>query len=153
MARPSLSEIATDDRITAYGRLVDAQRRLHRVFERSLRDETGISITWYEALLRLARSPDHRMPITELGDQLELTSGGATRLVDRLEQQGYLERVPCAADRRVHWAQLTSEGVAVLAAATEVHLRDLDEHFVGRLTNDELASLRDLLRKVRPGDD
>lgn len=141
-----------DERISAYGRLVETQRRLHRIFDHSLRREVGISIVWYEALLRLARSPEGRMPITELGEAIGLTSGGATRLVDRLVERGYVERVPCPADRRVHWTQLTEAGLEVLTAATEVHLEDLDEHLVGRLTDTELATLADLLRRLRPED-
>lgn len=138
-----------DDRIDAYGRLVETQRRLHRLFDRSLRDAAGISIVWYEALLRLARSGGH-MPITELGEAMQLTSGGATRLVDRLEGAGHIERVPCPTDRRVSWASLTDTGTEVLAAATEHHLADLEEHIVSRLTSDQLETLRGLLRRLDP---
>lgn len=144
------SELIDDERIKAYGRLVEAQRRLHRIFDRSLRVEVGISAVWYEALLRIAGSPGRHMPINELGEWLVLSSGGATRLVDRLEEQGYIERVACPTDRRVSWAHLTDEGMAVLADATRVHLEDLDEHFVSKLSSSEMGTLTDLLRRVRP---
>jgi DNA-binding MarR family transcriptional regulator len=143
-------EIVADDRIGAYGRLVETQRRLHRLFDRSLRERAGISIVWYEALLRLARSPEQHMPVNELGDALELSSGGATRLVDRLEENGYIERMACPTDRRVSWVGLTDRGTAVLEAATEVHVEDLEENFASRLTADEMATLRDLLRRLSP---
>jgi DNA-binding MarR family transcriptional regulator len=142
-----------DERISSYGRLVVAQRRLHRIFDRSLRSQVGISIVWYEALLRLARTKDQQMPINELGDALELTSGGATRLVDRLEESGYLERVRCPTDRRILWARLTDDGLQMLAAATKVHLEDLDESFVSLFTADEMNTLNALLRRVRGSDD
>jgi len=142
-----------DERIGAYGRLLEVQRRLHRVFDRSLREHFGISAIWYEALLRLGRSPQRQMSISELGDQVVLTSGGATRLVDRLEEAGYIERVACPSDRRVQWVRLTESGLEVLVAATEVHLRDLDEQFSGHLTTDEVATLSDLLDRLRVGSD
>ena len=149
MARSATTNIIDDERISTYGRLVEAQRRLHQVFDRSLRRQAGISIVWYEALLRLARSPNRQMPITELGDALDLTSGGATRLVDRLEENGYIERLPCPTDRRISWTRLTDAGLEVLAAATKVHLEDLDENFLSQLTADELDTLNSLLRRIR----
>ncbi len=143
-------EITSDDRISAYGALVETQRRLHRIFDRSLRSSAGISIVWYEAMLRLSHAPDCHMPINELGDALDLTSGGATRLVDRLVAEGYVERLPCPTDRRVSWVGLTEKGHQVLSAATEVHIADLDDSFVGVLEADEMKTLRDLLRRLRP---
>lgn len=149
MTAPSI-DIVDDDRITAYGRLVETQRTLHRMFDRSLRDRLGISIVWYEALLRLGRTPERRLPINELGEAMNLTSGGATRLVDRLEESGYVARADCPTDRRVSWAELTEQGVDVLEVATEVHLGDLDAHFASRLSTDDMVALGELLTKVRP---
>lgn len=139
-----------DVRISDYGRLVEAQRRLHGIFDRSFRDQVGISSVWYEAMLRLGRSPEHHLPVNELGDALELTSGGATRLVDRLEEHGYVERIPCPSDRRIWWVKLTDDGMAILTAATEIHLRDLQDNFASRLTEEETESLKQILRRLRP---
>lgn len=149
-SRTDTDQILEDDRISSYGRLVEAQRRLHRIFDRSLRDKTGISVVWYEAMLRLARSSQGYLTINEMGAALDLTSGGATRLVDRLEESGHIQRVACPTDRRVSWIELTDEGLEVLKDATEVHLRDLDEHLVSRLTPDQMRTLDELLRRVRP---
>jgi DNA-binding MarR family transcriptional regulator len=149
MSAPPI-DIVDDDRITAYGRLVEAQRSLHRIFDRSLRNRLGISIVWYEALLRLGRTPDRRLPINELGEAMNLTSGGATRLVDRLEESGHVARVGCPTDRRVSWAELTESGAAVVAEATEVHLADLEAYFASQLGADEMATLGELLVRVRP---
>lgn len=147
----SAGPLVADERISAYGRLVEAQRTLHRVFDRSLRAQAGISAVWYEALLRLARSDDGRMPINELGEAMQLTSGGATRLVDRLEENDYVERAACPSDRRVSWARLTDEGMDKLTDATRVHLNDLDEHFVSQLSPDEMAGFTTILRRLRTG--
>ena len=142
-------DILGDNRIAAYGRLVEAQRRLHRLFDRSLRDATGLSVVWFEALLRLARSPEQQLPINELGEQLVLTSGGATRLVDRLEENGYVARTACPEDRRVQWVRLTERGLAIAIDATRHHLGDLEEHFAAHMTSDEMATLSSLLDRLR----
>jgi DNA-binding MarR family transcriptional regulator len=148
-------EIATspavlqDERIGVYGRLLEAQRRLHRIFEQSLRKETGLSIIWFDALLRLGRSDDHQMPINVLGEQLVLSSGGATRLVDRLEENGLVERIACPSDRRVLWARLTDKGLDTVTAATHVHIRDLEEHFSSHMSVEEIATLTTILDRFR----
>lgn len=144
------SGLIWDERVSSYGRLVESQRQLHRIFDRSLRDTVGLSIMWYEALLRLARSPQGHLTVNELGDALDLTSGGATRLVDRLEEAGHVERVACPTDRRVWWVALTDSGRETLEMGTRVHLDDLEKHFVAQLDEDELATLNDFLTRIRP---
>lgn len=148
-AAQTSEHLIADERISAYGRLVEAQRTLHRAFDRSLRAHAGISAVWYEALLRVARSADGQVPINELGMAMQLTSGGATRLVDRLEGEGYLERVACPTDRRVSWARLTDDGMDKLLEATGIHLQDLEEHFTSKLASDEMDALTDILRRLR----
>lgn len=152
MAQSTTSIDLADERVASYGRLIETQRRLHRLFDRSLRDRVGITIVEYEALLRLARSPQGHLTINEVGAAIGLTSGGATRLVDRLEGHGFVERIRCPSDRRVSWAALTDDGRDKLEEATVVHVADLDEHFVSRLEPDQLETLRDLLRSLRPLD-
>jgi DNA-binding MarR family transcriptional regulator len=139
-----------DERIDHYSRLVETQRRLHAIFGRTLRDRAGISPVWYEAMLRIGRSPEEHLPITELGEAMQLSSGGATRLVDRLEETGYVERTACPEDRRVWWVTLTDRGREALVEATGVHLEDLEEHLTSRLSADELDMLAGLLRRIRP---
>ena len=148
VSKQSVSPIH-DERISDYGRLVEAHRQLQRIFDRSLREKVGISSVWYEALLRLGRSPELHLPVNELGEALELTSGGATRLVDRLEEKGYVERTACPTDRRIWWVGLTDLGVETLNTATEIHLEDLEESFASKLTTSDTQSLKQILRRLR----
>jgi len=149
-AKPT-TDFANDERLTFYGEMLEAQRRLQKAFGASIRDETGMSIVWFEALLRLARSPEHRLPINELGRQMQITSGGATRMVDRLEQEGYIERTACAEDRRILWCQLTERGAAVLDRAVAVHLRDLDELLLAHIAADDRSSMLASFAAIRAG--
>lgn len=109
-----------------------------------------MSIVEYEALLRLGRADSGHLPINELGEAMGLTSGGATRLVDRLEARGHVVRTNCPSDRRVSWAELTPDGAAALAAATEIHLDDIEYHMSSKLDPDDLGALRQLLRVLDP---
>lgn len=129
--------------------LVEATRRLTRIVELSLRDNSGLTMVEFEAMIRLGRSPDRQMSMSELGDQMVLTSGGVTRLVDRLSKNGVVERVSCPSDRRVQWAQLTELGVRTVSEALETHLADLDAHFFNLMTTSERRITADVLNRLR----
>lgn len=86
----------------------------------------------------------------ELVDATAFTSGGVTRLVDRIERAGYVERRPCPTDRRVHYVGLTARGRDLLERATEVHLRGIQERLVDPLTAEEMARLDAILIKLLP---
>jgi DNA-binding MarR family transcriptional regulator len=142
--------LLTDERITAYGLLIEADRRLQRVFEQSLRERHGMATVSFEALLRLGRSDGH-LSMSELADQMVLSSGGVTRLIDRLQRDGLVERLQCPEDRRVQWAELTSEGRAQIEAALQTHLEDLQRHFSSLISGEELPVLLRVLERLRAG--
>jgi MarR family 2-MHQ and catechol resistance regulon transcriptional repressor len=143
------SSVLDDQRITAYGMLVEATRRLQRTFERTLRERHNLSSVAFEALLRIGRSPGRHMSMTELADQMVLSSGGVTRLIDRLASAGFVERLPCASDRRVQWAQLTNAGVEAIEAATTTHLADLQAHFAAEMSPAEMGVLTEVCDRLR----
>jgi DNA-binding MarR family transcriptional regulator len=89
------------------------------------------------------------MSMSDLADQIVLTPGGVTRLVDRLGEAGWVERIPCPSDRRVQWAHLTEAGGEALVAATETHLGDLETHFSGKVDAGELTVLNTVLDRLR----
>ena len=89
------------------------------------------------------------MSMSELADQMVLTSGGVTRLIDRLAANGLIERVSCPSDRRVHWARLTNEGQEKVAEALVTHLRDLDEHFFAAMSKEEEEVVTSVLDRLR----
>jgi DNA-binding MarR family transcriptional regulator len=86
--------------------------------------------------------------MSELADMVVLSRSGATRLVDRLEAEGLVERVSCDTDRRGQWAQLTEAGYERLRRASPTHLRGIAEHFLDRIPPDELSALHATLRRV-----
>jgi len=79
-----------DPRITAFGMLLEAHAAVVTQVNRDLEATSGIPITWMEVLLRLARSPGHRLRMAELARQVGLSTSGLTRLIDRVEHAGYV---------------------------------------------------------------
>ncbi len=140
-----------DDRITEYGLMLEANRRLERLFERSLRDHHDLSKVEFEALLRLGRSEGAQMSMTDLAQQMVLSSGGITRLVDRLGESDLVERRQCPEDRRILWAHLTEAGERRLADALGTHLVDLEAHFSALISSDEQAVMNRVLERIRSG--
>ena len=137
-----------DIRIHTFGVLVEAMKRLNVVFDRSLRDELDISQSFFEALLRISRSGGH-MSMGDLAGQIALSSGGVTRLVDRMIDQDLVERRSCPTDRRILWVAITEPGTAMLEAALEIHLRDLDAEIDSRITEAERTTLIDVMERLR----
>lgn len=142
------SELHHDERITAFGLLAEAYTGLVARFSLQLA-EHALSLVEFEVLVRLARSPEHRLRMTALAGQVALTTSGITRVVDRLERDELVLREVCPSDRRGMWAALTDAGLARLAAALPGHLALITRHFTGRFGADELHHLVDRLREIR----
>jgi DNA-binding MarR family transcriptional regulator len=137
-----------DPRLDAWRSFLFAHAQVRRQLERELQAEQGMSLAEYEVLLFLAYSDERRRRMSELADLMVLSRSGATRLVDRLEAAGLVERVVCDTDRRGQWAQLTKAGYERLRAASPTHLRGIAEHFLDRIPADELDSLHETMDRV-----
>jgi MarR family transcriptional regulator, 2-MHQ and catechol-resistance regulon repressor len=137
-----------DPRITAFGMLLEAHAAALTQVGRDLEASAGIPVSWFEVLLRLARSPEQRLRMAELARQVGLSTSGLTRLVDRIEAAGYLTRQACPTDRRGAEAVLTDEGAALLQSAVPAHVASIDANFAAPL-GENLPTLEALLRLVR----
>ena len=137
-----------DQRITTFGRLIEAHALLTKRLDQELSEAVGLPLLWYGVLLHLGRTPEGLRPMHELINATAFTSGGVTRLVDRMERAGYVVRTLCPSDRRVHYVGLTTSGRELLDRATVVHLRGIQEHLVDVLGT-ELDALDTLLLRLR----
>ena len=104
-------------------------------------------LSWFEVLAAVKRSPTGRPRMSELAEWLTLSRGGITKLVDRLEEAGYLERVSCAADRRSLHAALTPAGERMLEEMRAAYEAELEQH-LGGLSTEEAELITSALGKV-----
>ena len=100
--------------------------------------------------LGVARAEGEQLTMGALTEQVALTSGGVTRLLDRMIKAGYVERRQCPTDRRVVYAALTSAGRGKIDEAARVHARDLEQVFAS-FSPEERHVLDGLLDRLRPG--
>lgn len=140
--------IRTTDTTEAWRALLLAHARVTHRLDRELRSETGLTLGWYEVLLLLASANDHTLRMNELADGMILSRSAATRLVDRLERDGLVERTVCDSDRRGMDVRLTAEGERTFIAAGRIHLRGIEEHFGSQLTATERETLTKALNRV-----
>jgi len=129
-------------------RFLRAHAALTRALSADLVAEHGLTINDYEVLLHLARAPEKLLRRVDLSERVVLTASGITRLLEGLEQAGYVERAACPTDRRVVYARLTAAGEQKLRQASRTHLAGIDELFTGRFSADELATLSSLLARL-----
>lgn len=138
-----------DPRIEAWGVLLEAQAAVNRALAADIDREMGWPMNWFEVLLRLARSPEHRMRMSELADAVSFSTGGFTRLADRLERAGLVRREQCASDRRSSFVVLTEDGLAGIRRAAPVHLQGLARHYFAVLDREQAALVDRAMRQVR----
>jgi MarR family 2-MHQ and catechol resistance regulon transcriptional repressor len=138
-----------DERITAFGMLLEAYAALVGNVGRDLEAASDLALSSFGILLRLARSPGRRLRMTELAAQAALSTSGLTRLADRLEEAGYLRREASAFDRRSSLAVLTDLGAEVLAKAVPGHLESLERNVAGPLGPEGLRRLTAMLEVLR----
>jgi len=143
-----LVAIADDERITALGLFIEAYASVMEHLERELAAATDLSAPEFGVLLRLARTPGNHLRMTDLAAGAGLSTSGMTRLVDRLEVSGYVERAACPNDRRGLEAVLTAKGRKLVDRVVPAHLESIQRHVIDPLGGDT-KSLERTMRALR----
>src|SRR5215469_8120280 len=133
------ADAVADERVQAFGVLLTAAARLERLLGAAMERESGISHAMFEVLLRLAAAPEGAT-MGDLSRDAVLTSGGATRLVDRMVEAGLVLRERSRTDRRIQVVTITPLGERKLAEAARRHAAAIDEHVFQVLKPEQLAS-------------
>lgn len=131
--------------ILEFGLLLSASARLERIAARAFEQRAGVTHAMFEVLRRLDGGC---VSMSHLAGEMILTSGGMTRLIDRMEKAGLVSRYASATDRRVQKASLTDAGRTALARANAVHATTLRQFFDGPLTAQQRAALSEILVRL-----
>ena len=111
-----MDERNRDAGLTAWIALVEAHAAAVESVEADLVREAGLPLSWHEVLVRLSRTEEQSMRMQELAKAVLLSKSGLTRLADRMEAAGLIERTACDSDRRGTWAVITPKGRETLTA-------------------------------------
>jgi DNA-binding MarR family transcriptional regulator len=149
-AFPGAAEDLSDQELRAWRGLLRAHASLAKMLDAELEEQHGLPMTSYEVLHFLAGSERGRMRMCDLAEQAQMSRSGLTRLVDRLERDGLLERCSCEHDARGAYACLTDLGRERLRAARSTHLAVVREQFFSRFSERELSALAELWDRIAP---
>ncbi|MEU6643155.1 MarR family transcriptional regulator [Saccharomonospora sp. NPDC046836] len=141
---PDDDEIVTWWGLVIEGYLATQDRLMGEIAERF-----GLAPASFDILIRLVRSPDYRMPMTRLAKEAALSSGGFTKVADRLAAADLICRVPSADDRRVTYACLTEHGREVAEQARKACADILRETVLAPLGPDASVALAEAMRTLR----
>ena len=140
-----------DAQLAPWRAFLRAHARVERRLDEDLRSRHGLSLQEYETLLHLAESPERRLRMGRLADSLLLSKSGVTRLIDRLVDDGLVERTSCTSDARGAEATLTALGLSRLRAAAPTHLEGIREYFVSVIDAADLVVVERAMDAVSEG--
>jgi len=95
--------------------IVRFEIELWNALDARLKDEFDLPLTHFEPMSVMDRVPGCR--VYDIARELGITTGGTSKLVDRIEASGYCRRLPNPADRRSSLLELTPEGRRLFAEA------------------------------------
>src|SRR5687768_9399062 len=136
-AEVPLRELAPAE-LGAWRGMLRVHSALVKALDAELLAEHDLPLTSYEVLINLQAAPGHRRRMAELAEGVLLSRSGMTRLVDRLERDGLIERDACTEDGRGMFAVLTDKGEDLLSRARRTHLDGVRERFLQHFDRDGL---------------
>lgn len=137
----------SDAVIRAWARLVRAETAVLAAVEADLKRAGFPPLAWYDVLLELSRRKQGLRPF-EIEKETLLAQYNLSRLLDRIESAGYVERQPAPGDGRGQVVVLTDGGRALLKKMWPVYRAAIARHVGDRLSEEEAARLGDLLGKL-----
>lgn len=137
-----------NDELATWRAFLRAHAVVTRRLERSLAAAGLLTLSELDVLIQLAEAGQQGLRLSDLADRVLITKSGITRLVDRLIEDGLLERRRCADDRRVHHVSLTASGRRALRRTIGTHLRDVAAAFSDHVGAAEAPLLRTVLERI-----
>ena len=132
----------------AWRAVIGAHSSLTGSLEEALREADLPPLSWLNLLWALDQAPDKRLRMNELAAYLNVSRGGLTKLVDRLEGAGLIGREACSMDRRGYHAVLLPTGADMLRRMWPVYEAELERHLAAALSDAEAEVIRDALLRA-----
>lgn len=128
-------------------RLLTCTRLIEDEVRSRLRDGFDVTLPRFDLMAQLDKAPNG-MTLGELSQRMMVSNGNVTGLVERLAQQGLIERRPSPSDRRAQIVTLAPEGRKAFRAMARTHEGWIAEIFAG-LSPADIDSLMKLLAKTK----
>jgi DNA-binding MarR family transcriptional regulator len=145
-----MAKATTHDLMLTWVSLVHAGTYLPTVLSSHLQEEAGISLAEQDLLSQLEKAGG-RLKMVDLARIIYLSKAGVTKMVDRLEGDGLLDRVPSVTDGRVVYSRLTSKGKRRLAKSRKLLRAWVRANVGAHLADDQVLALGGALQRVLEG--
>jgi DNA-binding MarR family transcriptional regulator len=122
-----------EEQLATWRAFLQAHSSMLRRISADLNEAELPPLPWYDVLAALKDAPENRLRQVELAERVLLSNSGMSRLLDRIEKAGLVERVICPGDRRSFHIQLSDEGVEMLDRMWPVYARGIAEDFLPAL--------------------
>jgi DNA-binding MarR family transcriptional regulator len=132
----------------AWRKFLVAHVTLIEQIERDLAQAQLPPLSWYDVLFTLSEAPEQRLRLHELAQAVLLSRSNVTRLVDRLEVAGLIQREQCPSDRRGAFAVITDEGLKMLDQMWSVYGQAIEKYFACHLDTNEVKFLVKILNRL-----
>jgi len=145
------AEWLTDDEQAAWRAYLLAFQLLWEDLDRQLQRDAGLAHSHYGILVALSEAPCHRLRMSDLAQLQRYSQSRLTHAIARLERDGYVVREQCPTDRRGQNAVLTPAGMKALEAAAPGHVAEVRAKVFDRLSDAQVAALRDVCENLLEG--
>ncbi len=145
----SMSSRRYDDATLAkdWATVVRAVEAVQQAFALHL-ETLGMSLPYFSVLRLLMEAEDRRLPMSRIARDLSMTSGGFTKLADRMASAGLIDRRGSSGDRRVVFAALTPAGLDRARRADSAYRAFLREHLLNVVSSAELTTLSQISARL-----
>ncbi len=127
--------------------IVRFEIELWNAVDSRLKSEAGLPLTHFEPMSVIDRRPGCR--VYDIASELHITTGGTSKLIDRIEASGYCRRLPNPADRRSSLLELTPTGRRILAQARAALDDELQRWLGGTVPERTLRQFAATLTRLR----
>lgn len=138
----------TESELQMWLTLMRGMAIVNRRLAQEMQQEHGCHISWYDVLVRLLHAPGQQMTMSELADSVVMSAGGLTRLLDRMVEEGLIERVLDPEDRRLVYARLTGTGRERAAELMQGHQQRIKEYVVQHLSEEEVGMMHKAFERI-----
>lgn len=136
-----------DELVIAWGSVARAVDAVQSSFAQHL-ETLDMTLPYFSVLTLLYSAEDQRLPMSRIARDLAMTSGGFTKLADRMARDKLIDRRGSSGDRRVVFAALTDVGRDIAARATEAYRQFLREEVLQRISRADLDTLAEIAGRL-----
>lgn len=140
-------QLLPPERAAAWMGILQAHAELTRAVDAAMAAH-GLTFHSFDILARVGSTGDGHPRMSDLAEGSQLSLSRVSRIVDALQERGLVERRSCPGDSRVVRVTLTDQGRALVAAAQDVFLEVVQERYLGRLPEEDVHRLGDILSRL-----